>query len=109
MKKKTNQQKSLTHRSKNNILFCSPFLYKHIFLYKKDPIFKYAITKIFNRSSIIPKMLINLDIQIYSGKSWFGRFINKWMVGFKFGEFTWNRKMALYKAKQIKKKSKNKK
>lgn len=28
------------------------------------------------------------------------------MVGFKFGEFTWNRKIALYKAKQKKKKKK---
>jgi len=30
------------------------------------------------------------------------------MVGFKFGEFTWNRKIALYKAKQKKKKKKRK-
>jgi len=29
------------------------------------------------------------------------------MIGFKFGEFTWNRKIALYKAKQLKKKKKN--
>jgi ribosomal protein S19 len=28
------------------------------------------------------------------------------MIGFKFGEFTWNRKLALYKAKQLKKKKK---
>jgi ribosomal protein S19 len=32
------------------------------------------------------------------------------MVGYKAGEFTWNRKYALYKAKQLrKKKTKNKK
>jgi len=30
------------------------------------------------------------------------------MIGFKFGEFTWNRKIALYKAKQLKKKKKKK-
>jgi hypothetical protein len=29
------------------------------------------------------------------------------MVGFKFGEFTWKRKIALYKAKQKKKKKNN--
>ena len=28
------------------------------------------------------------------------------MVGYKAGEFTWNRKPALYKAKQLRKKSK---
>lgn len=31
------------------------------------------------------------------------------MVGFKFGEFTWNRKYAVYKAKQMRKKNKKKK
>jgi len=30
------------------------------------------------------------------------------MVGYKAGEFTWNRKPALYKAKQLRKKSKKK-
>ena len=31
------------------------------------------------------------------------------MVGYKFGEFSWTRKLALYKAKQLKKKKKKKK
>ena len=30
------------------------------------------------------------------------------MIGFKFGQFTWNRKLALYKAKQLRKKKKKK-
>ena len=54
----------------------------------------------------IPLILINTSVKIYSGKSWHRRNINKWMIGFKFGEFTWNRKLALYKAKQLKKKKK---
>jgi hypothetical protein len=28
------------------------------------------------------------------------------MLGFRFGEFTWNKKAAIYKAKQLKKKKK---
>jgi ribosomal protein S19 len=31
------------------------------------------------------------------------------MTGFKFGEFTWTRKIALFKAKQLRKKKKKKK
>jgi len=31
------------------------------------------------------------------------------MVGYKLGEFTWNRRLALYKAKQLRKKSKKSK
>ncbi len=88
------------------LLFCAPYFWKKIFLYKKHPIFKTAEKKIFSRSSIIPKIFTNLDIKIYSGKSWHRRIVNKWMIGFKFGEFTWNRKLALYKAKQLKKKKK---
>ncbi len=91
---------------KNSLLFCSPFFWKKIFLYKKYPIFKNSEKKIMSRSSVIPKIFSLTSVKIYSGKSWHKRIINKWMIGFKFGEFTWNRKLALYKAKQLKKKKK---
>lgn len=90
----------------NRLNFCSSYFWKKIFLYNKYPIFKNAEKKIFSRSSVIPKPLTNLTVKIYSGKSWHKRTLNKWMIGFKFGEFTWNRKLALYKAKQLKKKKK---
>lgn len=61
---------------------------------------------IYNRASSIPKIFIGYNVKIHSGKSLHNRVVNKWMVGFKFGEFTWNRKLALYKAKQLKKKKK---
>lgn len=61
---------------------------------------------IYTRSSVVPKIFTNLLVNVYSGKKWHEKRINKWMVGFKFGEFTWNRKLALYKAKQLKKKKK---
>lgn len=60
----------------------------------------------FTRSSVIPRSFKNLLVKVYSGKKWHARVINKWNVGFKFGELTWNRKLALYKAKQLKKKKK---
>lgn len=90
------------------LLFCSPYIWKKIFLFKKSFVFKGTEKKIFNRSSVVPKAFINLPIHIYSGKRWHSRLINKWMVGHKFGEFTWNRKLALYKAKQLKKLKKKK-
>jgi ribosomal protein S19 len=88
----------------NKLLHCSSFFWKKIFLYTQYPIFKVAEKKIMSRSSIIPKIFSNTSVKIYSGNSWHRRNLNKWMIGFKFGEFTWNRKLALYKAKQLKKK-----
>jgi len=61
---------------------------------------------IYLRSSIIPNIFVGYSVEIYSGKIWHNRLITKWSVGFKFGELTWNRKLALYKAKQLKKKKK---
>ena len=79
---------------------------KKIFLFKKNSIFKTSEKLFYNRSSVIPNIYINSKILIYMGKKFNSRFINKWMVGFKIGEFTWNRKVALYKAKQMRKKKK---
>lgn len=61
---------------------------------------------IFNRSSRIPLLFMYKNIKIYNGVKWIGKFILKWILGFKFGELTWNRKLALFKAKQLKKKKK---
>ena len=93
-------------KKNNKIKYCSRLLWKKIFLFKKNPVFKFSEKLFYNRSSVIPKIYIGSEIEIYSGKRWHTRFINRWMVGFKIGEFTWNRKIALYKAKQLKKKKK---
>lgn len=79
-------------------------MWRKIFLFKKNPIFKKGEKFFYSRSSIVPRTLVNYNVSIYSGKSWHNRFLTKWSVGFKLGEFTWNRKLALYKAKQLKKK-----
>jgi ribosomal protein S19 len=86
--------------------YFSENMWRNVFLYQKNPIFKISEKRIYNRSSRIPKILINYNVCIHSGKIWNTRFVTKWMVGFKFGEFTWNKKVALYKAKQLKKKKK---
>jgi len=91
-------------------LFCSPNIWKKIFFFQKNSMFKINEKFFYNRSSIIPNIYTHTNVFIYSGRIWHTRFVSRWMVGFKFGEFTWNRKLALYKAKQLKKlKKKNKK
>nr|QCU82619.1 ribosomal protein S19 [Pseudourostyla cristata] len=91
------------------LLYCAPTIWKKIFLFKKSFVFKAGEKFFHNRSSIIPKIYSYCNIFIYSGKRWHTRFVTPWMVGFKFGEFTWNRKLALYKAKQLRKKKNKKK
>lgn len=63
-------------------------------------------TNIYDKSSSIPNIFLKYNFKLYKGNKYLNCNINKWIVGFKFGEFTWNRKVALYKAKQLKKKKK---
>lgn len=93
-----------TQKLKNKLLFCSADIWRKIFLCQQSVVFKSREKLIYQRSSIIPKIFTNYEISIYSGKKWTKRNVNRWMIGFKFGEFTWNKKSAIYKAKQIKKK-----
>lgn len=86
------------------ILFCSEGIWRKIFLYRKNSIFKTSEKFMYNRSSVIPKIFLNYIVNIHTGKIWKQRLINKWMVGYKFGEFTWNKRVATFKAKQAKKK-----
>jgi ribosomal protein S19 len=62
--------------------------------------------RMWNRASHIPVTFYKHKIYIHSGKRWITRFVNKWIIGFRAGEFSWNRRLALYKAKQLRKKNK---
>lgn len=99
----------LTLKKKNKINYFSPKLWRLMYLISTNPVHHTSEKRIRSRSSTIPKLFLNTEILVYSGKRWHTRKVNLWMVGFKAGEFTWNRRLALYKAKQLRKKSKNKK
>lgn len=86
--------------------FCAPYFWKKTYLFKQNMVFKIGDKKIFNRSSKIPFSFRQLRVKIYCGKKWTLRQINLWNIGFKFGELTWNRRLAIYKAKQLRKKKK---
>jgi len=98
----------MRYRKTSKPYFCSPNIWKKIFLFKRNTMFKISEKFFYNRSSIIPRIYEQSNVFIYSGKIWHTRFVTRWMTGFKFGEFTWNRKIALYKAKQLKKLKKKK-
>lgn len=84
-------------------------MWRLMFLAQTSEVYVLGDKKIKNRSSTVPVTLFKRDTIIYTGKKWVSRRVNQWMIGFKFGEFTWNRKYALYKAKQKRKKNKKKK
>ena len=80
--------------------------WRKLLLIKDNEIHQAQEKFIYDRNSTIPHLFIRRKVKIYSGLNFHSRVINKWVVGFKFGELTWNRKLALYKVKQLKKKKK---
>jgi len=99
----------MKYKISNKLLYCAPVFWKQIYLFKRSFAFKTSEKFLYNRSSIIPKIYSYFNVYIYSGKKWHTRFLSPWMTGFKIGELTWNRRFALYKAKQLRKKKKKKK
>jgi len=91
---------------RNKLLFCSEDIWRKIYLCQGSSVFKAREKLIYHRSSIIPKIFLHYEISVYAGNRWVKRNVNRWMIGFRFGEFTWNKKVAVYKAKQLKKKKK---
>jgi len=90
----------------NKISFCSPLVWRKIYIFRFKPYWLKDSSRknLFERGTIIPKCFINQRIYLHSGKTLRRRWVNRWMVGFMAGEFVWNRRRAIYKAKQIRKK-----
>jgi hypothetical protein len=51
-------------------------------------------------------MFLKHKVHIHSGKKWVIKLVSRWVIGFRAGEFSWNRRLAIYKAKQLRKKNK---
>jgi len=88
--------------------YYSAGMWRLMHLISGNPVHHTREKKIYSRSTTLPTIFIGHEVVIHSGKRWHTRRVNQWMIGYKAGEFTWNRKYALYKAKQLRKK-KNKK
>lgn len=80
--------------------------WRKIFLVYGNDVFEPKDKVVYDRHSTIPNLFVGSKIKIFAGARFHTRIINRWMVGYKFGEFSWTRKLALYKAKQLKKKKK---
>ena len=91
-----------TKTSKTN--YVAPSTWRKLFLVLDNEVFTKRKKIIFDRGSTIPAPFVGSKILIYAGSRFHTRTINRWMVGYKFGEFSWTRKLALYKAKQLRKK-----
>jgi ribosomal protein S19 len=102
--------KSLSHVKKTyKISYAAAGTWRQIFLNQSNDVWGSQNKFIHERSSTIAPMYTYTRVRIYTGRGFTVRYVYPWMVGFKFGEFTWNRKLALYKAKQLRKKAKKKK
>lgn len=86
------------------LLFYSSAIWRRAFIFHSKPYFKGGEKYIYSRSSVIPAVFIGTHLYIHTGKKWTERHTTRWRIGFKFGEFTWNRRIAVYKAKQLRKK-----
>lgn len=72
----------------------------------ENPLHRKKEQFIYDRKSTISPIYEHILLNIHSGSRFQKKLVNRWMFGSKFGEFVWNRKLALYKAKQLKKKKK---
>ena len=88
--------------------YVAPSTWRKIFLVYGNNVFTDRDKVIYDRNSAIPPFFVDSKIKIYAGSRFHTHTINRWMVGYKFGELSWTRKLALYKAKQLRKKKKNK-
>ena len=78
-------------------LHFSPNIWRSVYTTHENPFKQYSEKKLFSRDSVIPSTFCNHTVKVHSGKVFKTFTINKWKVGFKFGEFTWNRRYASYK------------
>lgn len=90
----------------HKLTFMASSTWRKIFLIKYNELHHRKEKIVFDRSSTIPVTFKNFPLKIYTGRKLTPKFITRWTIGYKFGEFTWNRKIALYKAKQLRKKKK---
>jgi len=88
------------------LTFMATSTWRKMFLIRYNELYKKKKKIVFDRSSTVPITFAFNSIRIYNGSKLKTRRITKWMIGFKFGEFTLNRKLAIFKAKQRRKKMK---
>jgi len=95
-------------RSKWKGVYFSYIIYKKYLLSKQ----KYNFIKLYSRNSTILLELLGLHFKVYNGIRFINVFVTENKIGFKFGEFSYTRKLRKllhYKSKLNKKKKIKKK
>lgn len=78
--------KPIKKTSKLNYLSAS--VLRSVYLIKLNPIHHSSEKRIYSRGSCIPRVYKGFEIVIHRGRGFNIRYVNEWMFGFKFGEFT---------------------
>ena len=92
-----------TLKKKHKVMYFSPNVWRSIYSIHESSFKHNAEKKIFNRGSFIPSTYVGFKSIVHSGNKFNNVSINRWKLGHKFGEFTWNRRYALYKPTKKKK------
>ncbi len=87
-------------RSSWKFTFISSHIYKNVFFSKFKNI---KLNKIFSRNSFIPNFFLRKNIFIHKGNIFNKVTINKYYLGYKFGEFSFTRKPFSFPLKNLKK------
>jgi len=99
-----NASNNFNKLNKTKLQYYSLQVWRLMYLINSNKVYNTLSKKIHNRSTTIPIMFMNFEVFVYSGVKWLSRIVTKWSVGLKFGILSWNRKRAIYKSKQTKKK-----
>ena len=93
--------------------FYNPILLRKIYFLKKYNLLNEKIIEIYNRNSIIFPILLGVTVLIHNGKKFTKLLITSDMIGFKFAEFSFTKRigMSIHNSNQnnIKEKLKKKK
>ena len=79
-------------RAKWKGLFFSYFIYKKYLFSKK----KYKFIKLFSRNSTILMEFLGFHFKVYNGIRFINVFITENKIGYKFGEFSYTRKIRKF-------------
>jgi len=59
-----------------------------MYLISSNPVHHTSEKRIRGRGSTVPITFLGHEAVIHAGKKWHRRYVNRWMIGHKFGEFT---------------------
>lgn len=75
--------------------FIDPFLLRQCYALTKLPLNKRPVLQIFSRASVILPDFVGLKVMVHSGMRFTSITINSTMVGHRFGEFSYPKRMGI--------------